>query len=100
MRSLISGKIHLLPQWSAPKYLNFSFVPPPKIRSSELISTSITAHYVNAVVQLVWEDVSLDSGGLTHYDVWIGSRTLGDFEQPGDRDMTGNILSIPVCNKT
>ena len=106
MRSLIPDKIHLLPQWSAPKYLNFSFVPPPKIRSSELISTNITvaAHsnnlYVSTVVQLVWEDVSLDSGELTHYDVWVGSRTLGDFEQPGDSDMTGNILSIPVCNNT
>ena len=104
MRSLIPDEINLLPQWSDPKYLNFSLVPPPSIRSSELISTSITVAvhsnnlYVNAVVQLVWEDVSLDSGELTHYDVWVGSRTLGDFEQPEENDMTGNILSIPVCN--
>ena len=106
MRSLIPDEINLLPQWSDPKYLNFSLLPTPEIRSSELISTSITTAehsnnlYVNAVVQLVWEDVSLDGGELTHYDVWVGSRTLGDFEQPEESDMTGNIFSIPVCNNT
>ena len=106
MKSIISDNIQLLPQWSDPNYLNLSLVPPPKIRSSELISTNITvaAHsnnlYVNTVVQLVWEDVSLDSGELTHYDVWVGSRTLGDFEQPEENDMTGNFFSIPVSKNT
>lgn len=98
MRS-VSDDISLLPQWSAPEYLELGLLPEPKISRSEVVSIDVTSPddlYVTTEVVLAWEEPQ-DLENLTRYDVWIGSRALGLFEEPEESDTTGKIFPILVC---
>lgn len=103
MRSVIPGDIKLLPQWSDPEYLELDLLPQPTISSSEVVSIDVVTSalnpddlHVTTEVALAWEEPR-DIENLTHFDVWIGSRALGKFEEPEESDMTGKIFPILVC---
>ena len=101
MRSLVDGDIHQLPQWSQPISLTPSTLPPPEINSSSLLSISVTSDpsnsdsfSVSTTVEVSWEEPETDD--LKMYEVWVGGRALGEFEQPEESDVFGSILQFQV----
>ena len=101
MRSLVDGDIHLLPQWSQPISLTLSILPPPEINSSSLLSISVTSpsnsdsFSVSTTVEVSWEEPE-ETDDLEMYEVWVGGRALGEFEQPKESEVFGSILQFQV----
>ena len=98
MRSLMNNDVTLLPQWSTPINVSLNLLPPPEITSSKLLSISLTSTDVGdfavaTEVMLSWVEPE-DREELESYEVWIGPRELGEFEQPGEMD--GAIIEFPV----
>ena len=101
MRSLVDGDIYLLPQWSEPISLTLSTLPPPEINSSSLLSISVTSpsnsdsFSVSTTVELSWEEPE-ETDDLEMYEVWVGGRSLGEFEQPEESEVFGSIIQFQV----
>ena len=101
MRSLVDDDIHLLPQWSDPKPLTLSTLPPPEINSSTLLSISVTSpsdsdsFSVSTTVELSWKEPE-ETDDLEMYEVWVGGRALGEFEQTEENEVLGSILQFQV----
>ena len=101
MRSLVDDGIHLLPQWSEPISLTLSTLPPPEINSSSLLSISVTSpsnsdsFSVSTTVELSWEEPE-ETDDLEMYEVWVGSRSLREFEQPEESEEFGSVLQFQV----
>ena len=101
IRSHVDDDIRLLPQWSDPISLTFSILPPPEINSSSLLSISTTSpsnsdnFSVSTTVELSWEEPE-ETDNLEMYEVWVGGRALGEFEQPEESELFGSILQFQV----
>ena len=103
MRSLVDDNIHLLPQWSESRTLTPSTLPPPEINSSSLLSISVTSpsnshsFSVSTTVELSWEEPE-ETDDLEMFEVWVGGRSLGEFEQPEESEVFGSILQFQVLH--
>ena len=101
MRSRVDEDIRLLPQWNEPISLTPSTLPPPEINSSSLLSISVTSpsdsdsFSVSTTVEVSWEEPE-ETDDLEMYEVWVGSRSLEEFEQPEESEMFGSILQFQV----
>ena len=101
MRSLVDGDNHQLPQWSEPISLTPSTLPPPEINSSSLLLISVTSpsnsdsFSVSTTVEMSWEEAE-ETDDLEMYEVWVGGRALGEFEQPEESEVFGSILQFQV----
>ena len=93
----------LLPQWSAPVAISFSTQPPPEVTSTELMSTELTPGLnsgefrIDVTVAVSWaESAQEQSGEVDHYQLWIGIRQLGEFEEPDDDTISGSVFQFEV----
>ena len=99
MRSHVDGDIQLLPQWSKPIAINFSTLRPPRIITSTLLAINTTfinveLFSISVLVELTWEKPADEMDIL--YEVWVGSRPLGVFEEPEESEEFGSILPLQV----
>ena len=95
IRSLADNDIQLLPQWSDPIPLKFNTLSPPNITSSHLLAINSDGLFVSTTVELSWEEPE-EGDNIEKYEVWVGVRNLGEFEQPEESEAFGSILQFQV----
>ena len=47
-------------------------------------------------MELSWEEAE-ETDDLEMYEVWVGGRALGEFEQPEESEVSGSILQFQVA---
>ena len=98
MENLVNEDTISLPRWSDPRSISLDISPLPEIVQSQLLSFSLVSDgdrfSLSTSLNLTWEEVE-ESEELESYEVWVGSRTLGEFEQL-DNDESGEIFKFPV----
>ena len=105
MRSLADDDIQLLPQWSDPISLTFNPLSPPNIASNHLLAISLTSPSnsdslsVSTTMELSWEEPE-ERDVIEMYEVWVGVRDLGEFEQPEESEAFGSVIQFQVYSNT
>ena len=98
MENLVNEDTISLPRWSDPISITLDISPPPEIVQSQPLSFSLVSDgdqfSLSTSLSLTWEEVE-ESEELERYEVWVGSRAFGEFEQP-DNDDSGGIFIFPV----
>ena len=89
-----------IPQWSEPVHLTITKLPAPELTTAKLVSTSLeiesSGYNISATVNMNWERPA-NHKNLDVLEVWVGSRSLGEFEEPDLFQRTVAVFEVKGC---
>ena len=89
-----------IPQWSEPVHLNITNLPAPELTTAKLVSTSLevesSGYNISATINMNWERPA-NHKNLDVLEAWVGSRSLGEFEEPDLFQRTITVFEVKVA---